>query len=146
MDEDFRRLVIDTAAKKKSHYYYSAEIPCKVVEADPAANSIVVEMTATEREIACSGCLDEGVVGTVADYWTSTLISVVNQGKSAVTTSLGVQALKPIRLGTKLHIRCRVTDTGLNMPHAIATFASSVDDNDVYALATHTKYFKPLRR
>ncbi|KAI8320985.1 hypothetical protein GQ54DRAFT_198091 [Martensiomyces pterosporus] len=144
--EEFRQLVDSTARGKESHYYYSAGIPADVISADPATRSIVVRVTATENEISCSGSLDEGVVSTIADYWTSTLITAVNGGKSAVTTSLGVQALKRIEPGTVLHIKCQATDAALAMPHATATFASAENEGDVYALATHTKYFKPLKK
>ncbi|KAJ1948058.1 hypothetical protein EC988_005325 [Linderina pennispora] len=143
-NEQYRQLVIDTARHKSSHYYYSAEVPAQVISADAQSRSAVIQTTVTDSEICASGCIDEGWVATVADYWTSTMISVANEGKSAVTTSLSVQAVKSIEPGCVVLIKCQVTDTGLSMPHAIATFES--ESGDIYALATHTKFFKPLRK
>ncbi|KAJ2746102.1 hypothetical protein GGI20_001654 [Coemansia sp. BCRC 34301] len=139
-DKEFRELVANTAKSKESHYYYSGELAASVVSADYARRQCVVELTVDVSEISDAGCLDEGLVGTVADYWTSALITALSQGRSALTTSLSVQALKPIAPGTKLQLTCTVSDA--LQPHAIATFAAS-ENSAVYAVATHTKFFKP---
>ncbi|KAJ2406117.1 hypothetical protein H4218_006416 [Coemansia sp. IMI 209128] len=139
--EEFRQLVVNTAQSKESHYYYSSGLVATVVSADFAGRSCVVELTATESEISDAGCLDEGLVGTVADYWTSALITALNQGRSALTTSLTVQALKPIDPGSVLHMTCAATDA--RQPYATAILAAAGESSDVYAVATHTKFFKP---
>ncbi|KAJ2327860.1 hypothetical protein GGI00_004349 [Coemansia sp. RSA 2681] len=138
-DEEFRLLVASTARSKESHYYYSGDLAANVVSADISRRSCVVELTVAEPEISDAGCLDEGLVGTAADYWTSALITALSQGRSALTTSLAVQALKPIAPGAKLYMTCTATDA--LQPHAVATFAAP-DDSAVYAVATHTKFFK----
>ncbi|KAJ2338457.1 hypothetical protein GGH92_007161 [Coemansia sp. RSA 2673] len=143
MDAEFAQAVADIAKAKESHYYYSAGLKASVVSADRTLNSCVVELTVSQSEISASGCLDEGLVATVADYWTSALITAVAGGQSALTTSLAVHALKPIAPGTVIHLRCSVTDPKLQLPHATAVFASAANNTDVYALATHTKFFKP---
>ncbi|KAJ2900703.1 hypothetical protein GGI21_003629 [Coemansia aciculifera] len=140
-DDEFKLLVASTAKAKESHYYYSGDLSAHVVSASFAQRLCVVELTVAESEISDAGCLDEGLVGTAADYWTSTLITALSQGRSALTTSLTVQALKPIAKGTKLHIVCTANDS--LQPHAVATFACASDTSAVYAVATHTKYFKP---
>ncbi|KAJ2828255.1 hypothetical protein GGI24_002436, partial [Coemansia furcata] len=134
--EEFRLLVASTAQSKESHYYYSGGLTANVISANFSQRSCVVELTATDTEISDAGCLDEGLVGTAADYWTSALITALSQGRSALTTSLSVQALKPIAPGTVLHMTCTTTEA--TQPHAIATFAAAAESSDVYAVATHT--------
>ncbi|KAJ1720318.1 hypothetical protein LPJ53_005049, partial [Coemansia erecta] len=103
---EFRDYVAQIAGEKKSHYYYSAELLATPISADRAARTLTVRTTVSEAEIATSGCIDEGLVATVADYWTSTLLSAVHGGKSSVTTSLSVQTPRPIAPGTPVDIIC----------------------------------------
>ncbi|KAJ1992670.1 hypothetical protein EDC05_002613 [Coemansia umbellata] len=58
---------IDEASRKKSHYYYSAALEARVVAASEATHTITIEFTAVDS-ISSAGYLDEGFVGTVADY------------------------------------------------------------------------------
>ncbi|KAJ2158753.1 hypothetical protein GGF46_003534 [Coemansia sp. RSA 552] len=142
-DEGFRQLVATTARNKDSHYYYTAELDARVVSASLSDRTAVIEFIAGTAEICSSNCLDEGLVGTIADYWTSTLITAVNGGRGAVTTTLSVQALRAVEPGTRIHVICTATEPDSRpMPYATARFVSAQDHGDVLALATHTKFFK----
>ncbi|KAJ2082538.1 hypothetical protein H4R24_001483 [Coemansia sp. RSA 988] len=141
-DAKFKQLVIDTADIKDSRYYRTAELSAQVISASSAQQSITVELTAGAGEICSAKCLDEGLVATLADFWTSTLITAVNNGKGAVTTSLSVQALKPIEPATKIHIVCCAAGGSHLLPFATARFVSANNPSNVLATATHTKYFR----
>ncbi|KAI9479702.1 hypothetical protein BX667DRAFT_494522 [Coemansia mojavensis] len=143
MDEEFRRLVDTTARNKDSVYYYTAELETHLVEASAANRSVTVELTIQDTDIGPAGVLDEGLVSTIADFWTSALITAVNGGRGALTTTLNVQALKPVSPGTKIHVICSATAPDSRpMPFATARFVSAADYDDVLAVATHTKFFK----
>ncbi|PIA17221.1 hypothetical protein COEREDRAFT_80577 [Coemansia reversa NRRL 1564] len=141
-DEQFRQLIIDTAHNKDSRYYRTAEVSAQVISASRFQQSMTVELTADEGDICSAKCLDEGLVATLADFWTSTLITVLNNGKGAVTTSLSVQALRPIKPATKIHIICTATGGNHTLPFATARFVSASNPSDVLATATHTKFFR----
>ncbi|KAJ2304418.1 hypothetical protein IWW51_004852 [Coemansia sp. RSA 2702] len=143
MDEEFRLLVAEIAQHKDSAYYRAAHLDARVASASRDARSIVVEFTARDSEIGHARCLDEGLVATVADFWTSALITAISGGRGAVTTTLSVQALKHLTAGTRVHVLCSATSPDSHaMPYATARFVSAADHNDVLALATHTKFFK----
>ncbi|KAJ2791517.1 hypothetical protein H4R20_006859 [Coemansia guatemalensis] len=142
-DEQFRQLLIDTAHNKDSRYYRTAELSAQVVSASSAQQSMTVELTADAGEICSAKCLDEGLVATLADFWTSTLITALNNGKGAVTTSLSVQALSPIEPATKIHIVCTAAGGNHSLPFATARFVSAANPSNVLATATHTKFFRP---
>ncbi|KAJ2724856.1 hypothetical protein GGI07_001709 [Coemansia sp. Benny D115] len=139
---DFRDHVSKLAQAKQSHYYYSACLESHVVSADRKQRQMTVEIAVGDGEISSAGCMDEGLVATVADYWTSTLISAVNDNKGSVTTSLTVQGLRPIVAGTLVHIICEAANTpDGSMPCATAKFVNAADYRHVYAVVSHTKYF-----
>ncbi|KAJ2766150.1 hypothetical protein IWQ57_004491 [Coemansia nantahalensis] len=146
-DEVFRQLVAETAQRKASTYYYTAGLDCRVVGASRRERSATVELTVGAEMISSARCLDEGLVGTIADFWTSTLITVASGGKDALTTTLSVQALRPVCPGAVVHVVCTAAQsTPGAAPHAIARFVLAADPTAVLALATHTKFFKPLPR
>ncbi|KAJ2479219.1 hypothetical protein IWW56_003234, partial [Coemansia sp. RSA 2131] len=95
-DEEFRLRVAAVAKHKDSIYYRTAELDARVIAASSTGPSATIELMIGENEICNAECLDEGLVSTIADFWTSTLITAANGGKGAVTTTLSVQALKPI--------------------------------------------------
>ncbi|KAJ2364190.1 hypothetical protein IW150_006545 [Coemansia sp. RSA 2607] len=146
--DEFRDLVLRIAHEKQSHYYYSAELPATPVAADPTKRTLTVRTTLTSAELTGSGCIDEGVAATVADYWTSALLTAVHGGKSSVTTSLSVQAPRRVAPGTPVDVVCSALDHcgSRDMPCATALFVAAEDHLQVFAVATHTKYFKPLRK
>ncbi|KAJ1877858.1 hypothetical protein H4R99_005705 [Coemansia sp. RSA 1722] len=141
---EFIRYVKDLASGKKSHYYYSAELEALVIAADPIKQTLTVRVTLGDEEINEAGYIDEGVAGTVADYWTSTLISAVHEGRSSVTTSLGVQTIRPVPAAdTAIDVVCQASGyCGSANPHAVARFVDASDHQLVYAVVTHTKFFK----
>ncbi|KAJ1756378.1 hypothetical protein LPJ69_004792 [Coemansia sp. RSA 1752] len=142
-DEEFRLQVSAVANHKDSTYYRTAELDAHVIDASLTGLSATIELTIGENEICNAECLDEGLVSTIADFWTSTLITAANGGKGAVTTTLSVQALKPIYSGTKIHVICTASEPESRpMPYATARFVNAANHNDIFALATHTKFFK----
>ncbi|KAJ2777282.1 hypothetical protein H4R18_005230 [Coemansia javaensis] len=144
-DDEFRRLVAETARKKDSVYYYAAGLQASVVGASRAERTATVELTVGPGEICSAGCLDEGLAGTIADYWTSALITAVNGDRSALTTALSVQVLKPVVPSTAIRVVCTATEAGAGeAPHATARFVLASDPTHVLATAAHTKFFKPL--
>ncbi|KAJ1726045.1 hypothetical protein LPJ61_005460 [Coemansia biformis] len=144
-DEEFRQLVVAEAQRKASTYYYTAGLECKVVSASCSERSMTVELTVDAGMISSAQVLDEGLVGTIADYWTSTLITATSGGKHALTTSLSVQALRPVAEGATVHVVCTATESSAgSAPHATARFVLASDPTLVVALAAHTKFFKAL--
>ncbi|KAJ1814852.1 hypothetical protein LPJ56_004735 [Coemansia sp. RSA 2599] len=142
--EAFVDYVRELASGKKSHYYYSGKVDARVIAADRAAQTVTTRLTLGNDEINEAGYIDEGVVGTVADYWTSTLISAVHEGRSSVTTSLGVQSIRPVRaMQTTVDVECQVSGRCVTgSPHAVARFVDASDRQVVYAVVAHTKFFK----
>lgn len=142
---DFIQLVQDIAQAKTSHYYYTAELITKVTRAQfRDTSTLTVEFIITADELN-GGCLDEGLMATVADYWTSVLISAVqtklNHHKTtSVTTSLTVHASgQPIELGTPVHLVCSFTPIGNSvMSYAVAQFVCG--EGTILAEVLHSKY------
>ncbi|KAJ1646949.1 hypothetical protein J3B02_005883 [Coemansia erecta] len=141
---DFIEYVSSIASGKKSHYYYSADLSVQVIAGDQAQQTITARLVASDLEINEAGYIDEGVVSTIADYWTSTLISAVHEGRSSVTTSLSVQSIRPVRTaGTVVDVICQASGLCLSgNPHAVARFVDAEDYRVVYSVVTHTKFFK----
>ncbi|KAJ2401352.1 hypothetical protein GGI23_001454 [Coemansia sp. RSA 2559] len=129
-DRQLQQQATAEAAGKQSHYYFSMEPQAQVVGACASRNEITV---ALKQE----GAADEGVVATVADFWTSVAISATNGGRQAVTTALTVQTLRPLAPDTTVHVVCRAA--GGRAAAASALFADPADAAAPYATAVHTK-------
>ncbi|KAJ1666063.1 hypothetical protein IW140_003653 [Coemansia sp. RSA 1813] len=139
-DHELQQQATDEALRKQSHYYYSMDPQAQVIGAAADRDEIAVEFGLLQNETGVVRYLDEGLVATVADFWTSVVISATNGGRQSVTTSLTVQLLKPLVSDTTqaVHVVCRATN-GPEIPGAMASFVDPADPAIVYATAVHTK-------
>ncbi|KAJ2559558.1 hypothetical protein EV175_000281 [Coemansia sp. RSA 1933] len=129
-DQQLQQRATSEAEGKRSHYYYTMKPQAQVVGASAERNEITVALG------DCGG-MDEGVLATAADFWTSVVISATNGGRQSVTTSLAVQTLG--QMGSlAVHVVCRAAN-GHAVPAASAVFVAASDPSAVYATAAHTK-------
>ncbi|KAJ2327861.1 hypothetical protein GGI00_004350 [Coemansia sp. RSA 2681] len=110
---------------------------------------LTLKLCVEEQHIGAGGTLDEGLVATLADNYTTYLLIAHSLALRpehmpiSVSVCLSAQALAPIRAGTLIDIVCRVTNAELDKPHATAVFQDS-QTRTVYAVASHTKHTKDV--
>ncbi|KAJ2746103.1 hypothetical protein GGI20_001655 [Coemansia sp. BCRC 34301] len=110
---------------------------------------LTLKLCVEEYHIGTGGTLDEGLVATLADNYTTYLLIAHSLALRpehmpiSVSVCLSAQALAPIRPGTLIDIVCRVTNAELDKPHATAVFQDS-QTRTVYAVASQTKHTKDV--
>ncbi|KAJ1855509.1 hypothetical protein GGH12_005922 [Coemansia sp. RSA 1822] len=146
MDRSDRALVgkiNDTFAYATQFLHYGMEIRPLVTWADSRAGQFVAEWQVTQDHIGAAGCIDEGLLGTVTDNATAMLIgSALSERGKSVSTSISVQAVAPVQPGAVVEIVCSLSSQQSKQPHATATFRDKADPQRIYAIGTHTKFFK----
>ncbi|KAJ2520794.1 hypothetical protein GGI11_002197 [Coemansia sp. RSA 2049] len=146
-DRELMQLASEEASQKRSHYYYSMDPQARVIGASAERSEITVELSLDQQCGNQSALiqLDEGVVATAADFWTSVVISAVSSGRQSVTTSLTVQTTRArVRQGVQpVCVVCRATSADNSAaPAASAMFVDPEDPDIVYATALHSKAWK----
>ncbi|ORX72611.1 hypothetical protein DL89DRAFT_264832 [Linderina pennispora] len=129
--------------------YFGEDVGTEVDSVDLDAGILTLTFIATDDHITDAGTLDEGLVATIADNNTSTLLAVVGTARggsvaTSVSVSLSVQACAAIAPNTPVEVICKVTNPQLSHPHALATFRSTTDPAVVYAVCGHTKFAKDV--
>ncbi|KAJ2900704.1 hypothetical protein IWW38_000378 [Coemansia aciculifera] len=110
---------------------------------------LTLRLLVEDHHIGTGGTLDEGLVATLADNYTTYVLvghSLALRPEHmpiSVSVCLSAQALAPIRPGTLIDIVCRVTNAELDKPHATAVFQDS-QTRTVYAVASQTKHVKDV--
>ncbi|KAJ1940971.1 hypothetical protein FBU59_003646 [Linderina macrospora] len=130
--------------------YYGEDVGTEIDSVDLDSGTLTLTFTATEDHITPAGTLDEALVATITDNNTSTLLAVFGTARNnapvttSVTLSLSVQACAPIAVNSPVQVVCRITNPGLGIPHASATFRCAQDPSVVYAVCSHTKFVKDV--
>ncbi|KAJ2623257.1 hypothetical protein GGI26_002484 [Coemansia sp. RSA 1358] len=139
-DKEFIQ-VVDRAFEATNRFmYYGSEIRPTVVWARAPTEFIAEWQVAREHII--NGHIDEGVVATVTDNVTAMLIIGMAPARKSVSTAISVQGVSAIKQPTAVEIHCKVSNKGTRQPHATAVFRDKADPSVVYAVGTHTKFFK----
>ncbi|KAJ1796459.1 hypothetical protein LPJ59_003739, partial [Coemansia sp. RSA 2399] len=113
-----------------------------------AAGTAVLRLHVDEQHITEGGVLDEGLVATVADNWTSYVLVAQMAAKQpalppfSVSTSISVRTLQRIRPGASIDIECCVPCATPLKPSVTAVFRDANTPDIVYAVAAHTKEHK----
>ncbi|KAJ2803277.1 hypothetical protein H4S07_004495 [Coemansia furcata] len=131
------------------HETFGADDDTIIREADAERGYLMLKLHVEEHHIGAGGTLDEGLVATLADNYTTFLLAAQSLALRpermpiSVSVCLSAQALAPILPGTPIDIVCRVTNADLDKPHATAVFQDSLT-RTVYAVASHTKHTKDV--
>ncbi|KAJ1737745.1 hypothetical protein LPJ72_000214 [Coemansia sp. Benny D160-2] len=146
-DRELMQLASEEASQKRSHYYYSMDPQARVIGASAERSEITVELSLDQQcgDQSALIQLDEGMVATAADFWTSVVISAVSGGRQSVTTSLTVQTTRArVRQGVRsVRVVCRATSADESAaPAASAMFVDPEDPEIVYATVLHSKAWK----
>ncbi|KAJ2559557.1 hypothetical protein EV175_000280 [Coemansia sp. RSA 1933] len=124
----------------------------RLIRMDAAAGTAVLRLQVGEHHIAEGGVLDEGLVATVADNWTSYVLLAQAAAAAtkptlpplaaspfSVSTSISVRTLQRTRPGTAIDIECSVPTPAPIKPFATAVFRDAHSLALVYSVAAHTK-------
>ncbi|KAJ1721181.1 hypothetical protein LPJ53_004258 [Coemansia erecta] len=124
------------------YLHYGMDVVPRVTWASVDTNEFIAEWLVTSDYISSTGCIDEGCLGTITDNTTAMLIGSLVPGDKSVSTSISVQGVSPIAPQTTVEIWCRMSNRGTKQPHATAVFRDKLDPSRIYAVGTHTKFFK----
>ncbi|KAJ1997312.1 hypothetical protein GGI04_005454 [Coemansia thaxteri] len=111
---------------------------------------MTLQLVVEDHHIGTAGTLDEGLVATLADNYTTYLMishSLALHPDTmpiSVSACLSAHAFAPITPGTAIAIVCKVANPALPKPHASAVFHDAADSRIVYAVASHTKHYKDV--
>ncbi|KAJ2681620.1 hypothetical protein IWW39_006283 [Coemansia spiralis] len=142
-DALFVKLINQVYARIGSYLHYGMGVQPQVTWASVANSEFIAEWDVTDDCISSeTGCLDEGWVATVTDNTTAMLIGSIQPTAKSVSTSISVQGLGPISPGITMEILCKLSCPHTKQPHATAIFRSKDDRALVYAVGSHTKFFK----
>ncbi|KAJ1814709.1 hypothetical protein LPJ56_004777 [Coemansia sp. RSA 2599] len=139
---------MDALLKFKSGF--GSDLDISMVSSDPAQGELALELVIQAHHLTDAGTLDEGLVATLADNYTTyvliahSLATAPEAMPISVSVCLSVQALAPVAPGTKVHLVCRAGNRELARPHASAEFVDAADRDVVYARASHTKHLKDV--
>ncbi|KAJ1721180.1 hypothetical protein LPJ53_004257, partial [Coemansia erecta] len=129
---------------------FGADDDISIDSSDMDTGTLTLHLTVRDHHLNSAGTLDEGMVATLADNYTTYLLIAHSLARDpakmpiSVSVSLCVQALAPVTPGTTIQIVCRAGNTALQKPHASAVFADLRDPDVVYATASHTKHLKDV--
>ncbi|KAJ2384610.1 hypothetical protein GGI05_004950 [Coemansia sp. RSA 2603] len=129
---------------------FGADDDVSIHSSDMTTGTLTLHLTVCSHHLTAAGTLDEGMVATLADNYTTYLLIAhslaLDPAKMpiSVSVSLTVQALAPVSPGTVLQIVCRAGNAELQKPFAEAVFADCSDPSVVYARASHTKHLKDV--
>ncbi|KAJ2900705.1 hypothetical protein IWW38_000379 [Coemansia aciculifera] len=142
-DAKFVELIDQAYAYMGSFLHFGMDIRPRVTWASVAGGEFIAEWRVTDDCISPeTGCIDEGWLGTVTDNTTAMLIGSLQPTTRSVSTSISVQGLSPISPGTAIEIYCKLSSPHTKQPHATAIFRDKADRSKVYAVGSHTKFFK----
>ncbi|KAJ1666064.1 hypothetical protein IW140_003654 [Coemansia sp. RSA 1813] len=127
---------------------YGSSEDVKLINIDAAAGTAVLRLRVASHHVTEGRTLDEGLVATVADNWTSYVL--VAQAAVArptispfsVSTSLSVRTLQRVSPGATIDIECSVPCANPIKPFVTAVFRDANFPDIVYSVATHTKEYK----
>ncbi|KAJ2238000.1 Acyl-coenzyme A thioesterase 13 [Coemansia sp. RSA 485] len=129
---------------------YGSDTDLEIISSDPNHGTLTLKLIVDDHHLNESGTLDEGLVATLADNYTTYLLiahSLATKPDTmpiSVSVCLSVQALAPVSPGTIIHLVCRIGNDRLTKPHAFAVFVDAKNPNVVYARASHTKHNKDV--
>ncbi|KAJ1965468.1 hypothetical protein GGI12_000740 [Dipsacomyces acuminosporus] len=127
---------------KSTIEYFGKELPVSIASVSHKNQHFSIRFTVTENEINSSGTLEEGWIATTTDNMTSILMTGLSDNPFNVTTSLSINVLSKIEAGTEIIIDCTVNAIH-QPPNAEAVFRHAKDATKVFAVGSHTKFFKP---
>lgn len=123
-----------------------------VDDLDLNKGSLTLQFIATKEHINGASTLDEGLVATLTDNYTTYLLMAYSMKQDpervplTVTVSLGVQGLAPIEPETLVQVVCQIGDNlSPAKPFASAVFRDARNPRLIYAHSTHTKHSKAVK-
>ncbi|KAJ1940972.1 hypothetical protein FBU59_003647, partial [Linderina macrospora] len=142
-DAELLQLLKQHQSRTDVHLYYGVHEEPQITHVNQANCEMTCEFLVTDNDISASGTLDEGWLGTVTDNTTAILIGVMGErGQTSVSTSISVQGIMPIRPNTLVEMHCKLTNQGGIQPHATVAFRDKMNPKVVYAVGSHTKFYK----
>ncbi|KAJ1928828.1 hypothetical protein EC988_010149 [Linderina pennispora] len=142
-DAELLQALNDRQSRTNAYLYYGIQVQPRITHVDQANCEMRCEILVTENDIGASGTLDEGWLGTVTDNTTAIIIGVMGErGRASVSTAISVQGVMPVHPNTLVEMCCKLTNRGGIQPHATAVFRDKMKPETVYAVGSHTKFYK----